>query len=130
MRRLTMFMFLVVSLALLVSACGGGGGGGNSVGSGDAAVVNGDHITRDQLDTRVHEAKCSYDLQKRTFPKAGSAEYQAIQSQILSSLVQRVELEQKAPSLGVKVTDAQVEKQLADLKKQYFGGDDKKYLAE
>ena len=92
------------------------------MGSGDAAVVGGEHITRDQLDTRVHQAKCSYDLQKRTFPKAGSAEYQAIQSQILASLVQRVQLEQKAPSLDVKVTDDQVEKQLDDLKKQYFGG--------
>src|SRR3954452_12250668 len=130
MRRLTMFMFLALSLALLATACGGGKGGGESLKSGDAAVVAGEHISRDQLDTRVHEAKCSYDLQKRTFPKAGSAEYQAIQGQILSSLVQRVQLEQKAPGLDVKVTDAQVEKQLKDLKKQYFAGDEKKYLAE
>src|SRR4051812_46722884 len=129
MRRLAL-VFLALPLALLASACGGGGGGSAKVSSGDAAVVGGEHISRDQLDTRVHQAKCSYDLQKRAFPKAGSAEYQAIQSQILASLVQRVELEQKAPSLGVKVTDAQVDKQLADLKKQYFGGDDKKYLAE
>src|SRR3954454_18284224 len=129
MRRLS-FVILALPLALLASACGGGGGGSTKVGSGDAAVVNGDHITRDDLDTRVHEAKCSYDLQKRTFPKAGSAEYQAIQGQILSSLVQRVQLEQKAPGLDVKVTDAQVEKQLKDLKKQYFAGDEKKYLAE
>ena len=37
---------------------------------------------------------------------------------------------QKAPSLDVKVSDEQVQKQLDDLKKQYFGGDEKKYLAE
>jgi parvulin-like peptidyl-prolyl isomerase len=130
MRRLSL-VILALPLALLASACGGGGGGGSAkVGSGDAAVVGGEHITRDQLDTRVHQAKCSYDLQKRTFPKAGSSEYQAIQTQILASLVQRIELEQKAPSLDVKVTDAQVDKQLKDLKKQYFGGDEKKYLAE
>ena len=129
MRRLSLVL-LALPLALLASACGGGGGGSAEVGSGDAAVVGGEHITRDQLDTRVHEAKCSYDLQKRTFPKAGSPEYQAIQTQILASLVQRVQLEQKAPSLDVKVTDEQVEKQLDDLKKQYFGGNEKKYLAE
>jgi parvulin-like peptidyl-prolyl isomerase len=123
-------MILALPLALLASACGGGGGGSSSVGSGDAAVIGGEHITRDQLDTRVREAKCSYDLQKRPFPKAGSTEYQTIQSQILSSLVQRTQLEQKAPSLGVKVTDDQVQKQLDNLKKQYFGGDEKKYLAE
>src|SRR6478672_5933270 len=129
MRRLSLVL-LALPLALLASACGGGGGGSAKIGSSDAAVVGGEHITRDQLDTRVHEAKCSYDLQKRTFPKAGSAEYQAIQAQILASLVQRAELAQKAPSLGVTVTDAQVEKQLKDLKKQYFNGDEKKYLAE
>src|SRR4029079_3009015 len=110
MRRLSLVL-LALPLALLASACGGGGGGAQKVGSGDAAVVDGEHISRDDLDTRVHEAKCSYDLQKRTFPKAGSAEYRAIQSQILSSLAQRVELAQKAPSLDVKVTDADVEKQ-------------------
>jgi foldase protein PrsA len=129
MRRLSLVL-LALPLALLASACGGGGGGSAKVSSSDAAVVGGEHITRDQLDTRVHQAKCSYDLQKRTFPKPGSAEYQAIQSQILASLVQRVELEQKAPSLDVKVSDDQVQKQLDDLKKQYFGGDEKKYEAE
>ena len=30
----------------------------------------------------------------------------------------------------MKVSDEQVQKQLEDLKKQYFGGDEKKYLAE
>src|SRR5581483_5431322 len=76
------------------------------------------------------EAKCSYDLQKRTFPKAGSQEYVDIQKQILASLVQRIELQQKAPSLQVTVTDKQVEDQLKSLKKQYFSGDEKKYQAE
>jgi foldase protein PrsA len=129
MRRLSL-VILALPLALLASACGGGGGGSAKVSSGDAAVVGGEHITRDQLDSRVHSAKCSYDLQKRAFPKAGSAEYQTIQSQILASLVQRVQLEQKAPSLDVKVTDGQVQKQLDNLKKQYFGGDEHKYQAE
>jgi foldase protein PrsA len=122
---------LAASLALLVSACGGGGGSSNSsVGNADAAVVKGTHITRATLDTRLNEAACSYKLQKRAFPKAGSSEYQAIQSQILQNLVQRAELEQKAPSLGVKVTDKQVADQLKNLKTQYFGGNEKKYLAE
>ena len=79
---------------------------------------------------RLAQAKCSYTLQKRPFPKAGSPEYVAIQQQILQSLVQRAELAQKAPGLGVKVTDAQVEKQLKQIKKQYFGGSEKRYQAE
>jgi parvulin-like peptidyl-prolyl isomerase len=98
--------------------------------SSDAAVVNGEHITQASLDRRLFEAKCSYELQKRTFPKAGSQEYQAIQQQVLQSFVQRIQLQQKAPSLDVSVSDKQVEDQLASLKKQYFGGDEKKYAAE
>ena len=128
MRRLSLLM-LALPLALLAASCGGGGGGG-SLSKADAAVIGGEHITRVDLDRRLGQAKCSYDLQKRAFPKAGSQEYQAIQSQILQNLVQRVQIAQKAPGLGVTVTDKQVEDQLASLKKQYFGGDEKKYLAE
>ncbi len=127
MRRLSLF-FLALPLALLAASCGGGGGA--SLAKADAAVVGGEHITRTTLDRRVGEAKCSYDLQKRAFPKAGSPEYQAIQSQILQSLVQRIQLAQKASDLGVTVSDKQVEDQLTSLKKQYFKGDQKKYLAE
>jgi parvulin-like peptidyl-prolyl isomerase len=94
------------------------------------AVVGDDHISRETLDHRMAQAKCSYDLQKRTFPKAGSPEYQAIQQQILQNLVQRAELAQKAPTLNVSVTDAQVETQLKQIKKQYFGGSEKRYNAE
>jgi foldase protein PrsA len=129
MRRFFLVL-LALPLVLAAAACGGGGSGGGKVSSSDAAVVNGEHITQATLDRRLNEAKCSYTLQKRAFPKAGSQEYQSIQSQILQNLVQRAELAQKAPSLGVKVTDKQVEDQLTSLKKQYFGGSDKKYQAE
>ena len=37
---------------------------------------------------------------------------------------------QKAPSLGVTVTDTQVDKQLKQIKKQYFGGSEQRYKAE
>jgi parvulin-like peptidyl-prolyl isomerase len=128
MRR---FFLVLVALPLvfLAAACGGGGGG-SSVSSGDAAVVNGEHITQADLDHRMQETACRYKLQKRSFPKPGSTQYQGLQQQIVQTLVQRVQLDQKAPSLGVKVTDKQVEAQLKSLKKQYFGGDEKKYLAE
>jgi foldase protein PrsA len=129
MRRLFLLL-LVAPLALLAASCGGGGGGGSSISKDDAAVVAGDHIARADLDRRMHEAKCSYDLQKRTFPKAGSAEYQAIQTQVLQSLVQRAEIQQKAPGLGATVSDKQVEDQLNQLKKQYFGSSEKRYQAE
>jgi parvulin-like peptidyl-prolyl isomerase len=129
MRRLSVLL-LGLPLALLAASCGGGAGGSSGVSKADAAVVGGEHITRAELDRRVGQAKCSYDLQKRPFPKAGSPEYQAIGAQILQNLVQRAELQQKAPSLGVSVTDQQVETQLKKIKKQYFGGSEKRYKAE
>jgi parvulin-like peptidyl-prolyl isomerase len=129
MRRLA--ILVLVPLALLAAACGGGGSkGGGKVSGDDAAVVGSEHITRESLDRRLAQAKCSYTLQKRPFPNAGSPEYVAIQQQILQSLVQRAELAQKAPGLGVKVTDGEVEKQLKQIKKQYFGGSEKRYQAE
>jgi foldase protein PrsA len=129
MRRLSLLL-LAAPLALLAASCGGGGGGGGSLSKDDVAVVAGDHITRDSLDRRMREAKCSYDLQKRVFPKAGSPEYQAVQTQILQSLVQRAQIQQKAPGLGASVSGTQVEDQLTQLKKQYFAGSEKRYLAE
>jgi foldase protein PrsA len=125
----TPLLLLGVPLLLFAAACGGGGSGG-SVPKEDVAVVGDDHISRDTLDRRMAQAKCSYDLQKKTFPKAGSPEFQAIQQQILQNLVQRAEFAQKAPSLGVSVTDAQVETQLKQIKKQYFGGSEQRYKAE
>jgi foldase protein PrsA len=128
MRRFFLVL-LPLPLVLLAAACGGGGGG-SSVSSADAAVVDGVHITRADLDHRMQETACRYKLQKRSFPKAGSTEYQGLQQQIVQALVQRVQLDQQAPGLKVSVSDKQVEDQLKNLKKRYFGGDDKKYLAE
>ena len=129
MRRLSLLL-LVFPLALLASSCGGGGSSSGAVSKEDVAVVGGDHITRAELDRRLQQAKCSYDQQKRQFPKAGSPEYQAIQSQILQNLVQRTELQQKAPALAVSVSDKKVEDQLKQIKKQYFGGSETRYRTE
>jgi foldase protein PrsA len=127
MRRLS--LLLLAPLALLAASCGGGGNG-SSLSPTDVAVVAGTHITRAELDRRMQQAKCSYDLQKQDFPKAGSPEYQSIQSQILQNLVQRAELAQEAPKLDVSVSAKKLEDQLKQLKKQYFGGSEKRYLTE
>ncbi len=128
MRRLSLLV-LVLPLALLAASCGGGGGG-SSLAASDVAVVGDTHITRSDLDRRVFQAECSYKLQKRAFPKAGSPEFSAIQGQILIGLVERAEVEQKAPGLGATVSDKQVADQLAKLKTQFYGGNEKRYLAD
>ncbi len=126
-RAVTLLALLALPLALVAAGCGGGGG---SVSKADVAVVGGEHIARTELDRLMTQAKKSYELQKRDFPKAGSPEYQALQNQALQSLVQRAELAGKAKELGIAITPKQVEDRLTQIKKQYFNGDDKKYKAE
>src|SRR5205823_3183716 len=75
-------LLLLVPIALLAASCGGGKSGGGSVSKDDAAVVDGTPIPRSELDSRLGQAQCSYKLQKRTFPSAGSPEYLAIEQQI------------------------------------------------
>ena len=48
----------------------------------------------------------------------------------MAYLVQEKELEQKGKDLGVEVTDADVDKQIAQIKKQYFGGNEKAYQTQ
>ena len=123
-------LLLLLPLALLAASCGGGGGDSGAISSQDAAVVDGTHITRSELDRLVGQYKCGYELQKRAFPKPGSAAYQAVQSQALQSLVERAELAQQAPKVGASVSQKQVDDRLKQLKKQFYGGSEKRYQTE
>ena len=118
-------LILLTGLALLVAAgCGGGGG---SVPSDSVAVVDGENVPRTQYDQLIEQAKKTFKQQKRDFPKAGTAERKQLDQQAVGFLVQRVELSQAAEDLGVDVTDKDVAARLEQIKKQYFGGDEKRY---
>src|SRR5205823_1057242 len=131
MRYFRFFVLLSVGMALLVSACGGGGTGKGSsnVPAGDVALVKSEPITQQQLNEVLDQARANYKSQGRKFPKAGTTEYQQLVQSAVKFLVQRAEYEQKAKMLGVTVTDTQVESRLKQIKKQYFGGSEKKYRA-
>src|SRR5215207_1970710 len=115
---------LLVLLALVVSGCGGGS---DEVPADAIAVVDGTDIPKAEFDALIAQAKKSYTLQKRDFPKSGSPEYNTLKNQAVQFLVQRTQFEIKADELGVEVTDKQVNDRLAQIKKQYFGGSEKKY---
>ena len=66
--------------------------------------------------------KKSYTSQKRAFPKAGTAEYQSLQTQAVAFLVQRAEYNKQADQLKIAVTDKEVENRITQVKKQYFAG--------
>ena len=94
----------------------------------DAVAVVGDEtITKTEFDRLIAQARKSYQQQKRPFPKAGSQEYQALRGQAMQFLVQRAQFEQKAEEFDIEVSDKDVDNRLAQLKKQYFKNDKKKY---
>ena len=65
-------------------------------------------------------ARKSYAAQKQAFPKAGTPEFQSLQTQAVAFLVQRVQYEQQAEKLDVTVSEAEIDKRVEEVKKQYF----------
>jgi parvulin-like peptidyl-prolyl isomerase len=110
---------LLAALALAASACGGGS---DSVPSGSIAVVDGTEISEADLDELIAQAKKGYEAQKQEFPKAGTPEFQSIQTQYVAYLVELEEFRQASEELGVSVTDEDVDKAEQELIKDRFDG--------
>ncbi len=113
-------------LAVLVLVAAGCGGSDTSVPSNAVAVVDGTEIGKADLDALIGRAKKSYVAQKRDFPKAGTAEFQSLQTQAVAYLVQRTEYQKEAESLKLSVSDKEVDDRVAQVKKTYFSNDQKK----
>ena len=120
---------LIILAAGLLAGCGGGGGTAK-LSSDDVAVVGSEHISLTEMNNLLGRAKIAYKQQGQAFPKQGTTNYQAIRDNVVTLLVEQAELDQKAASMGIKVTDADIDARVALVKKQYFGGSEKKYLAE
>jgi foldase protein PrsA len=117
-RFFSLIALALVGIATLASGCGSSK---PSVGANDVAVVGDTVISKEQFDRLLDQARQSYKTQGQKFPQAGTTQYTALRRQAMEFLVRRVEFEQKANDLGVKITDADVEKQLGTIKAQYFG---------
>ncbi len=75
------------------------------------------------------EERASLKDQGQAVPTAGSSGYAAFKSEVVNLLVQQAELGIAAKKYGITVSQAEVAKQLAQLKKSQFGGSEKAYLA-
>jgi len=126
MRRLLLFGF--ASLALLAAGCGGTSTAG--LGSDDVAVVGDQQISKDQFQQLMTRVKKSYASQKRQFPKAGTSEYEQLKGQAITFLVQQAEVSDQADSMGVDVSDADVDKEIATITKQQYGGSKARFEAD
>jgi len=118
------FGLLLASLALAATACGGGS---DSVPSDAVAVVDGTEISKAQLAEQMEISKKGYARNKQQFPKAGTPEYQDVQSRNLALLVQFVQLQQAADDLGIEVSDEAVDKLENKLIQTRFNGNRAKY---
>jgi foldase protein PrsA len=121
--------FVLIILAAAVLA-GCGGGGSSKLSADDVAVVGSKHISLTTLNTMLDRAKLAYKQQGQAFPKQGTTNYQALRDNVMTGLVEQAELDQKADSMGITVTQADIDARIKLLKQQYFGGNEKKYLAE
>jgi foldase protein PrsA len=127
-RKLIPLLLLALGAAFL-AACGSGDDKA-SVPAGSIAVVGEQSIPKADLDRLVAQTRENYKAQKQDFPEAGTPEYENVKSTLVRSLVQQAQWEQAGAKMGLKVTDAEINSQLASLKEQYFKGDDDKYEEE
>lgn len=129
MKSLRLFIPVpLVAIVLALAGCGGGGGA-QKVDSGDVAVVDSTHVTQAMYVAALAEARASLAAQGQKMPAPGSTGYQQVKSNVMDVLVQQAELGLEATKLGITVSDAAVEQKLTAIKKKYYGGSDKRYLA-
>jgi len=123
-RSLALAAAALASVTLVAAGCGGS----DEVPTNAVAVVDGSTVTRAALDELLTRAKLSYAAQKRSFPKAGTSEYQTLQTQAVAYLVQRQEYASEAEKLGIQVKDTQIAKKVDQVRKQYFSDNQAKFV--
>ena len=128
-RRNIALLLLALIAVLAVSACGGGSDA-PEVPEGAVAVVADKTVTKEEYDQLIEQQKASAEAQKQDFPEPGTAEYEALKATVVKGLVEQKEWELEGESMGIKVSDQEIETELDKLKQQYFQGDQQKYEAE
>ena len=123
------FLLPIALVAALAAGCGGGGSAA-SLGKEDVATVGTTHISKADFDVLMSQARRSFKQQGRPFPKPGTTDYESVKGNAVTLLVQQAERQEKADEMGVKVTDADVQKRLDQIIKQYFQGKQSKYEAQ
>jgi foldase protein PrsA len=116
--RTLALLLAALAVVLVVSACGSS----DDVPKGSVATVNGEAVTKEQLDELLARVKKTYTSNQREYPKAGSEQYQALQTQAVAFLVQRVEYDHEADRLGLTVSQKEIADRIAKVKKDLFKG--------
>ena len=120
--RLTRLLLLPLTIALvavLAAGCGGGGGS-SSPSAGSVATVGSTQISKDTFNALMNVAFARYKAQGQSTPKVGTPAYSQLKDQAVTFLVQEEELQQEGQKLGVTVSQSDIDKRLALIKKTYY----------
>jgi foldase protein PrsA len=104
------FLLLSTVLVALLAACGGGGNSGPVPAGASVACAR-------------------YKAQGQDCPKVGTPTYTSLRDSAVTFLVQQEELTEEGKKLGVTVTQKDIDKQVEQIKKTYYQGSNKKFLA-
>ena len=134
-QRLGLILFAVVFIALFVVFAVAEGLGAPSVPSGDIALVSGipseiGHISEADYKRALEQQEAQQQLKKA--PKAGSKKAEEVHARAVGELLNSAWIFGAAEELGIKVTDKEVEAELAKVKKESFPapGAFQKFLTE
>lgn len=124
-------LLLFTLLAAIPAGCGGGGSDGpKAVPPGAAAIVGDEPIGRAEVGAMLAATLQGLQAQSRVAPQPGTKAYRVLRNKVLDDFVQEAEFSQRAKSqLHVEVSDDQVQQRVDQLKRQYYGGSQAKYLA-
>jgi parvulin-like peptidyl-prolyl isomerase len=122
-QRVGLVLFAVVFVALFVIFAVAEGLGAPSVPSGDIALVSSapakyEHISEDDYNKSLEQQESQAGLKKA--PKAGSKKAEELHKAAISELLNSAWIFGEAEELGIKVTQKEVETELAKVKKESF----------
>ena len=129
-RRNIPVLLLALVAVLAVAACGGGSSSSADVPEGAIAVVGDKTVTKEEFDQIIEQQKKTAESQKQNFPEVGTPEYEALKANLVKGLIAQREWELEGESMGIKVTDQEIETQLNQKKEQFGLTDEQKYQAE
>jgi parvulin-like peptidyl-prolyl isomerase len=134
-QRLALIIFAAIFILLFVGFAIAQGLGSPSVPSGDVAKVQDvpdelSAVSQEEFDHVMEQQTAQAKVKKS--PAPGSKKYEEMKEAALGELLDQIWIKGEAEELGVKITNKQVEEELAQIKKQSFPtkGSYQKFLKE
>lgn len=93
----------------------------SEVPAGAIATVGGEPIPRTTFDQLMRRLRRTYQLNRRTFPAAGTPAFRKVRDGAVALLVWRVTVRRAAADIGVDVAESAVEARVGQIREQWGG---------